>query len=314
MANADPGPFRLEDEEDRLVWILGSSRSGSTWLLKMLAGLDGCVPVDDPHLGHHLGVWRPISLAYAADARPAELRTLREVKRERPGYFFADRYRDDWWQPLRQLIQARFEAQARETMPSGGARPFVVVKEPGSQVAPLLFDLFPASKLIFLLRDGRDVVDSWLAAYREGSWALPEGAFAADRDSRLPLVRWLASVWVYRTNAVREAFDARPMGSRVLIRYEDLRRRTAETLEEACAALGLAAPRQRIRASAERHSFEQVPRERRGPAEPIRAATPGAWRKNLTAAEQDAAEEIMGGLLAELGYAVGGRTPLARAS
>jgi hypothetical protein len=50
-------------EEDRLAWIFGSSRSGSTWLLRMLAALDGVVAIDDPHLGHHLGVWRPISLA-----------------------------------------------------------------------------------------------------------------------------------------------------------------------------------------------------------------------------------------------------------
>ena len=54
-------------DERRIIWILGSSRSGSTWLLSMLSKLDGVVPMDDPHLGHHLGVWRPIPLAWADD-------------------------------------------------------------------------------------------------------------------------------------------------------------------------------------------------------------------------------------------------------
>lgn len=85
-------------QEERLAWIFGSSRSGSTWLLKMLSDLEGVVPVDDPHLGHHLGVWRPIPLAWAACEDPPELTTLLEVKAEEPGYFFAERYRNAWWE------------------------------------------------------------------------------------------------------------------------------------------------------------------------------------------------------------------------
>ncbi len=40
-------------------------------------------------------------------------------------------------------------------------------RSPGSHVAGLLTELFPHFALIFLLRDGRDVVDSWLAAYQD---------------------------------------------------------------------------------------------------------------------------------------------------
>jgi hypothetical protein len=85
----------------RIIWILGSSRSGSTWLLSMLSKLDGVVPMDDPHLGHHLGVWRPIPLAWADDEANPELRTLDEIKRRQPDYFFSDRYRDVWARSLR---------------------------------------------------------------------------------------------------------------------------------------------------------------------------------------------------------------------
>src|SRR5690606_32899244 len=51
--------------EDGLAWMFGSSRSGSTWLLRILSSLEAVVPIDDPRLGDHLGVWRPISLAWA---------------------------------------------------------------------------------------------------------------------------------------------------------------------------------------------------------------------------------------------------------
>jgi Sulfotransferase family len=291
----------LTDNEERLTWIFGSSRSGSTWLLRMLSDFDGVVPIDDPHLGHHLGVWRPIPLAWAAaEQHPTELTTLLELKAEEPGYFFAERYRDSWWEPLRALIASRFEAQAGEALGDGVTPPSFVVKEPGSHAAPLLAELFPDSKLVFLLRDGRDVVDSWLDGYRQGAWAIPGGAFPVSKEGRLPLIRWLSAVWAYRSRAVKRAYETRPQGSRLLIRYEALRERTAETLEEVCAVLGFDPAR--AAEVAERHRFERVPRRARGPRRVVRATRPGSWRENLSSAEQHAMHEVLGGALEEFGY------------
>jgi hypothetical protein len=295
---------------DRLVWIFGSSRSGSTWLLRMLADFDGVVPIDDPHLGHHLGVWRPIPLAWAASEESApELTTLLELKRDEPGYFFAERHRESWWEPLRTLIEARFEAQAADVGADPAEPLTYVVKEPGSHVAPLLADLFPGSKLVFLLRDGRDVVDSWLAAHQEGSWAIRGGAFPVAAEGRLPLIRWLASVWAYRTEAVLQAFRSRPPDDRVMVRYEELRERPEEKLEEICATLALEPGR--ARRIAARHSFERLPAEQRGPLSEARAATPGGWRENLSAEEQAALHEALGETLERVGYSgvYGGAVP-----
>jgi hypothetical protein len=298
---SDDARRRLEQHEDRLVWIFGSSRSGSTWLLRMLSELAGVVPIDDPHIGHHLGVWRPIPLAWAAseDDSP-ELTTLLELKREEPGYFFAEQHRESWWQPLRSLIQARFEAQAEESLGDFEGTPTWVVKEPGSHVAPMLADLFPRSKLVFLLRDGRDVVDSWLAAYREGSWAIPGGAFPVAPEGRVPLIRWLASVWAYRTEAALEAFRSRGPEDRVLIRYEDLRERPAAGLERICSTFDIEPA-----SAAEialRHSFERLPDDSRGPLREARAASPGSWRDSLSAEEQAALHETLGETLSRVGY------------
>ncbi|HET9184649.1 MAG TPA: sulfotransferase [Solirubrobacterales bacterium] len=290
-------------QETRLAWIFGSSRSGSTWLLKMLSDLDGVVPVDDPHLGHHLGVWRPIPLAWAACDDPPQLSTLLDVKAEEPGYFFAERHREAWRGPLRTLIEARFEAQAPEVGIADPARAAAfVVKEPGSHVAPFLAELFPASKVIFLLRDGRDVVDSWLDAYSDGSWAIPGGAFPVNEDGRIPLIRWLSEVWAYRSRAVKRAYDTRAEGDRVQIRYEELRGETEACVEAICAMVGIDAGR--VGEVVEAHRFEKLPRTARGRRSFARQARPGGWRDNLSLAERKAMHEAMGDALVEFGYAV----------
>jgi Sulfotransferase family len=287
--------------EERLVWIFGSSRSGSTWLLRMLAELDGVVPIDDPHLGHHLGVWRPIPLAWAiSEQPPPELTTLLDLKSQDSGYFFAERHRDSWWEPLRELIRARFESQAAELNDASHSTPTYIVKEPGSHAAPLLSELFPESKLIFLLRDGRDVVDSWLAAYSEGSWAIPGGAFPVAPHGRLALIRWLAAVWVYRCTAVRQALETRGDDSRMVIRYETLLESTEECLGAIAEILGFETDG--LTEAVERYRFAAVPSEARGPREEIRSARPGSWRENLSAEEQEAMHEILGETLERFGY------------
>ncbi|HEX6229888.1 MAG TPA: sulfotransferase, partial [Solirubrobacterales bacterium] len=205
-----------------------------------------------------------------------------------------------WWEPLRTLILSRFESQATEMDRHVSGPLTYVVKEPGSHAAPLLTELFPQSKLIFLLRDGRDVVDSWLAAYREGSWAIPGGAFPVAREGRVPLIRWLSAVWVYRSLAVRRAFDARPPADRVLLRYETLRANTTVCMRAICEVLGL--KREGLDEVVARHSFERLPSDARGPRSETRSARPGSWRENLSAEEQAAMHEVMAATLAEFGY------------
>jgi LPS sulfotransferase NodH len=285
----------------RLAWIFGSSRSGSTWLLRMLADTGDVGPIDDPHIGHHLGVWRPIPLAWAAAREFPELTTLTDVKRDKPDYFFSDRYRDEWMPALRHLIESRFTAQVRDQ--GHGDASAIVVKEPGSHAADLLLELFPDSSVVFLLRDGRDVVDSWVDAYQRGSWAQEEGAFAVAPEGRLALVRWLSSVWRFRTETVQRAFAGQAAHRRVLVRYEELLADTAGQLERVADTLDLSVSPARLERIAADHAYERVSPAARGDGKAVRMARPGGWRQNLSREEQSAMLEILGPKLAELGYA-----------
>ena len=286
----------MDDLEKRLIWIVGSSRSGSTWLTKMLGSEESVASIDDPHIGHHLSVWRPIALAWGTADHLPELKTLGQVKGRHDDYFFSDRYRDAWEPALRDLILARFGAQA-------GAAEHVVVKDPGaSGVAELIGELFPQSRLVFLLRDGRDVVDSWLDAYREDAWGVKEGTYALSAEGRLAFLRWQASVWLYRTEAVERAFAAHDPSRRTMIRYEELRDEPESVLGSLCGDLGIEITPERVAEIVAEHAFEEVPVQDRGDGERIRRAEPGSWRQNLTASERSAISKIMGPKLRELGY------------
>jgi hypothetical protein len=297
----------------RLAWIFGSSRSGSTWLLRMLSQLDRVVPIDDPHLGHHLGVWRPIPLAWATSKEPPQLGTLADFKRQKRDYLFSDHYREQWIPALRQLIQARYEAQAAEDIRERGIEdPIVVVKEPGSHAADTLIDLFPASSLIFLLRDGRDVVDSWLDAYSDGSWATEEGAYPLSDEGRTALIRWQSSVWLHRTEVVQQTFARHPPHRRLMIRYEQLRRDPVPSLAGICQVLGIEASEEQLAGIASANSYAKVPVDEKGSGQEIRRAEPGSWAETMSGKEIEAMHEILAAKLTELGYLAPGDVPSPR--
>jgi hypothetical protein len=286
--------------EARLVWLVGSPRSGSTWLLKLLAEHPRTVTINEPLIGEHLGAFLSDQPGISPDALDLSTFTTIRLRSDASAYFFSERYRGVWEPLLAELIRERIRAQV-----SGDrGKPLVVIKEPhGSQAADIILRALPRSRLLFLLRDGRDVIDSEAAAFAQGSW-LGE-AFGVvggiGRRDRLEFVEGSAYKWLWRTQVVEEAFARHP-GAKYQLRYEELRAQPEKELRGILEWLGLPSQGRDIESWVARHRFEEIPEAERGPDKFFRSATPGGWRQGLSADEQERVHGIIGAKLRELGY------------
>jgi hypothetical protein len=317
----EPG-FDDEAFEARLAWIFGSPRTGSTWLLRLLTyPLDltkkrpsgsvlprrapvrpVAVPVDEPYLPSHI-----TPMANQAAEPGAANFLLKSTRPGDPNYFFADAFADCWRPEVRRLILVRLHAQAQLAATEHSLDdPLVVVKEPnGSHGADVLMSILARSRIIFQLRDGRDVIDSMLHAQSSGGWLTgPGGIEGRSESERLGFVRRNARLWVNRTLAVERAYNAHPPDLRMTIRYEDLRADTMGTLRPLVDWLGLRRGGEEIEAAVASLSFEAYPARTKGPTKPLRAASPGLWRENMSDAERGEMNRIMGETLERLGYEV----------
>lgn len=282
--------------ERQLVWLLGSPRSGSTWLRHLLHESPRIATLQEPLIGTHLGMFASSIGEMSQEALPAGVR-LRDL-RDDDRYFFSDGHLRSWGPPLRKLLLSGLAPHVPVR-----AR-YLVVQEPnGSEGADLLLRVLPSSRVLFLLRDGRDVVDSMLDAYQRGSWL--DQAFGVGQDllgpERLRTIEREAQKWVARTEIVSRAYDHHAPGQRLLVRYEELLSDTAKAMQRIYAWLDLAPPEdllERVHAS----SFDVVPTSAKGSGNFHRAATPGLWRQNLSEEEQVRCWKIMGPTLEKLGY------------
>ena len=290
--------------ERSLVWLIGSPRTGSTWLLNLLRVDPRVRVVDEPLIGAHLGLSAAATLGVSATRASArdDWRALDHYA-DRDDYFFSKRYRSTWEAPLRELVLTRLGKQLTDL----GGRPgsdLLVVKEPhGSEAADLFGSLTPGSRLLVLVRDGRDVVDSLLDAVGEGSWASSLATVRDQPAERLLFLQDAAQAWVQRMTTATAALDAHAPDRGLLVRYEELLDDTPGELTRILRWLG-SAPSSAVAEHVERLSFAQVKDEDKGSGRFHRAATPGMWRHNLSEQEQSAVEAVMAPMLRRLSYEV----------
>jgi len=325
-------PFDDVDFESRLAWILGSPRTGSSWLLRLLihpweldsvnlgranTGFRGggtmrrekgpaVVPINESHFPRHLTPFTGITHTDEDSRRDTQDFLFNTGRAGHLSYCFSDAYADVWRPELRRLILVRFHAQAERARRKLGIEdPLVVIKEPnGSHGAELLMSLLPRAKMIFLSRDGRDVLDSQLALRTTFRARMRGMRRIREERQRLTFVRTHARLWVNNMTAVQKAFAAHPANRRMAVRYEELRADTFAVLRPLVDWLGTGRTDAELRTAIDELAFEAVRRISKGPGKSRRAATPGLWRENLTPEEQKLAAELMGDKLAELGYEV----------
>jgi Sulfotransferase domain len=283
---AAPAPRAGGVNPENVVWIFCSNRSGSTWLSSMMGEVDGHEVWNEPLVGKLFG-----DLYYVGAAGHQKVKH----------YILGDYHKGSWLHSIQSFVLSEATARFPEVAEGG----YLIIKEPnGSIGAPLLSEAMPVSRVIFLVRDPRDVAASGLDAARKGSWQYEN---AADRGwKREALADNQPDVWVRRRaqNYVRHAGKARDAyeahkGPKVLIRYEELRDDTLGTMERLYSTLGIEVGGGDLARAVEKHAWENIPQKVKGQGKFYRKATPGGWREDLTPSQVEIVEQVSAPLLKE---------------
>jgi hypothetical protein len=316
-------PFDHEDLESRLVWIFGSPRSGSTWLLRQLCypseisdslplgfRIDpaareplGAVPFNEFLIADHVAPVGPDPVEIDGTYFPSRMSFHLAGSQS---YALAETFSEIWIPEFRRMILVRLAAALDRAPRESGPiakRPLLVIKEVnGSHAADVIMRLFPRSRMLLLHRDGRDVIDSRLHALGPGGWLARNRPAFVTAEERLQWVRRACREWACVVDVTGGAYRSHDPALRYELRYESLRGQTGATLQPLLEWLGLPADDERIHQIVDAHDFRRVSPGERGPTKIFRAATPGLWQENLSVGEQQVIEEIIGPRLAALGY------------
>jgi LPS sulfotransferase NodH len=270
---------------ENIVWIFGTGRSGSTWLGSIMGSLDGCAMWNEPLVGNLFGNFYYFRVGERKLGKHSIL---------------GEPYKETWLGPMRDLVLGGAAARFPEVIGGG----YLIIKEPnGSIGSPLLMEALPESRMIFLIRDPRDVVASSMDARSEGSWLSErrEVQRGTSKQARNPnvYVRMRANSYVQQIEKTWQAYRAHG-GRKVLVRYEDLRADTLQTMKRIYSELEMPVEEAELERSVEKHSWEKIPEEEKGEGKFHRKAKPGGWREDLTARQAEIVEGVAGSLLREL--------------
>jgi len=275
-----PGGF----PEERVVWVFGHPRSGTTWLVQLLTDGLNLRLWNEPYLGQILGFANLLK-----DNEPGRF--------DDPTFWMSHPQEENWRASLNALFMDVIARQAGSAAGFAG----LAIKEPnGTVVAPLIVKAMPQAKFVFMLRDPRDVIASLIDARKPGSWM---GERVHEEFNRTKVVNQSIKRFLRIAEGLKEV-EALAPGRLYEMRYERLRRDPLAEMNHLAHVLGLPCDTAALRKAIERHDYERIPAERKGPGRFVRTARVGGWQEELEASEIAAIHRQLGTFLNELGYPV----------
>jgi len=290
--------YELTEEEESIleknfVWLFGSGRSGTTWLATQLLTHKTNV-INESRIGRHLGY---------LFGSPNNLQSEFELERQRKDYFFSIESKNIWEFYLRKLILNRIFSQFQEI------HKVTILKEPsGNDIGfSIIAEIFPNSKIIMLLRDGRDILDSQIDAatygVRKGGWLEKTGHVKSlSPENRLPFIKHRAYYWVRVMEKMIKTYENHSPDLRLKIRYEDLLINTIPEVQKIYDFLEIPIEKDELDKLVDKSSFEKIPSNKKGKGKIARSAKPGSWKVNFNDEERKVMERIMGLTLKKLRY------------
>ena len=278
------------------IFILGSPRSGTTLFSLMLKQQSEiAIPYESHFIVPIVNKWRETSSAQFASVR---LQILQEI--------LASRYVREWHPPINQkqidlescdnlatLIDNVFMTYAHNEKKQRWAD-----KTPGYLThADTLIHLFPNSKFIHLVRDGRDASLSLLRTHFG-----PNNFLSAIQN------------WDRNVRIARKMLAMLGSKQRMELRYEDLVSEPQINLKTVCDFLEIEFQPEMLenfREDVESRVGDRVHSHHSNLLQPLNASSCYRWKHELGKADQHIAWNVAGNLLTELGYEQGKRCSIA---
>lgn len=265
------------------VFVVGVPRSGTTWIMRMLAAHPEAWPLIETYL---FSPYRGLG---------ALLRTVPAEQGEPPA-------EDRDWVPAglgrlfsrEELVaELRLLAERWLALAAGSEARFLVEKSPGHlAVVEMIAEVLPRARFVHVVRDGRDVAVSLVAARR--SWS----RFRETVPRRT--VREAAASWSVGMHEGRDARDA--VGDRLLeVRYEEVHADPPAAVARLFAHCGMPFDEKLVAAVVARTDINRS-EDPRGEHLPLRGGRVGDWRERFGLLDALAFERRAGAALRESAY------------
>ncbi len=305
-------PVTVADEALRPLMVTSLGRTGSTWLTRLL--------------GQHpqISAYEPFRCEPRAASYWMEMYGALSTPRSYHQILHGELYGPEWWvgthrsppapkrknpiedwlaaqhvESLLPFALARIDEFARATAElegkAGSATHFCEKFGLGSFTQPLLTSLIPGAREILLVRDPRDMICSMLAYNRKRSFV----GFGRDQvDSDAEYVRW------WRGGIEQSLFEWQDRSDAALrLKYEDLIREPAATLQRIFAHVGVDHDRTTVEAVLDRAVSGKRDAQKLHRTANDADASIDRWRSEFTPELERAAEESLADLVEAFGYA-----------
>jgi hypothetical protein len=279
LVNSESGGIQPKD----FVWIFGAGRTGSTWLAAMMEDIEGYAVWFEPRVGTVFD--------------PNHLQADRHGGKD---FIFSPHYKKVWLRSIRSFVMDAANAR----FPQTAGRDYLVIKEPeGSSGAPWLMEAMPEGRIVLLIRDPRDIAASWVDANKEGAWRSHRLGLSGEVSSDDPkeankIVRRTARNYVDNIQAAKQALDAH-QGPKAVVKYEDLRADTFGAMKRLYSDLELEVDEAELARVVEKHSWENIPEDKKGAGKFFRKAKPGGWKEDLTPRQVEIVEKVTAPVIKE---------------
>lgn len=298
------------------VWLFSTARAGSTWLASdLLCAGERARPIDESGLGRMFAPlqWdaeRFYNLAqkaalyvesgfdYETGARSRSAAVLppfeRNFKNMRLDNQILSRRNFDMYH--RVLRETALEHVVNEWGCLDFSR--TVFKCPNdAHAADFIMRAFPESSMVFLMRDGRDVMRS-----RFSKFGSEELATTKHKGLRRHAIAYYSHWWNFQVDIIAAAYEAHAEERRIFVRFEELRKDAEATVARIFERLGFEITDDDLRALIQSTRLENF--SDRGSHKPRQTGAIGGYKAQFDDDEITLMNEIMGPNLRRYGYDV----------